>query len=202
MVATVLNFAVGNAPELDVTAAATVVLSPPNDQVDENGDPANAVDSNRIHLVNPSLPGQITVNSFGTAVIEDEFAVAPCTITKKVRFDGNIKLHHNSPYLVLLSGADRVTTQDDVGSYTSTVDGNWKEDSYGSHDAQAVSSSLSGLSDSIAALASDLETRLSELEARVKALEDWRATGFNGVFVVTGYSLTFVDGLLTAKDDA
>ena len=127
----------GNSPEVTLPAASTVSLAPAND----------SVDTNRVHVT-----GIGTINSFGISygcdpqadidVVDDDgnwvesIPVAPLrppwSVTKKVRFDAGITLHHNPPVLDLLSKADRITLAGDFGTYTSdeTGLGHWVEEDF------------------------------------------------------------------------
>lgn len=127
-----MTCAFGNSPEVTLPSASTVNLAPADD----------SVDSNRVHLT-----GTATINSFGVAYgcdpqpdIEDEdgntIEMPPLrpfwSVTKYVRFDKNIVLHHNPPTLSLLGKADRTTRKDDIGTYTSDGAGlgHWTEEGY------------------------------------------------------------------------
>lgn len=132
-----LECAMANSPEVELSAASTVNLAPADE----------SVDSNRVHIT-----GTGTINSFGVAygydaqpdldILDEDGNVVgtepvpplrpPWSVTKHVRFDVGITLHHNPPTLDLLSKADRLTRDKDFGIYTSDGDGlgHWTEEDF------------------------------------------------------------------------
>jgi hypothetical protein len=102
-----IRAAMGNAPEMPVTAAATTDL--------------DSADSNRVHVVGPVSPAPvITITSFGPGTL----------VEKRVRFDARVIIHHNPPNLILLSGSDRTPNAGDVGKYYADSNGVWREEEW------------------------------------------------------------------------
>jgi len=99
--------ALGNAPEKPINAAALTDL--------------DSIDSNRIHVIGPVSPDPVvTIGSFGPGTL----------VTKRVRFDARIIIHHNPPNLLLPIAVDRTTNPGDVGKYYADANGVWREEQW------------------------------------------------------------------------
>lgn len=129
--------ALGDAPEVELQAAAEVDIAPADD----------SVNSNRVRVV-----GEGTVSSLGVACgglrrsdvlpPEDEAATDDVmTVTKQVTWDpsgAGILLKHNPPGLSLLGGVDRLIKTKSFGEYQSDVDGWWTELQFSQSDLPPV----------------------------------------------------------------
>jgi hypothetical protein len=112
--------ALGDSPEVELQAAATVNIAPGDD----------SVDTNRVRIV-----GAGTITSLGVPCQGQTGELGEqATVTKRIYWlptaPGTITLKHNPPFLCLLGEKDRTIAGKAFGTYCSDVTGYWQEDSF------------------------------------------------------------------------
>ena len=131
-----ITFAMGDAPEIALSAALDMQIAPPADGV---------VDSNRVFI-----GGGGSIQSFGVAYpgMVGEYG-QPYTVTKRITFQPDpgqtISLQNNPPWLTLLGGVSRDITARCFGEYQSDENGNWEETRFQQDDKSPLKEKSGGL---------------------------------------------------------
>jgi len=164
--------AIGNGPEIPISIVTSGVAN------------LDSLSTNRLHLTDPNNIG--LVYWYGPV---DTSVTPGGTVTKRLDLDAGITIKHYPPWMVLLSGHDRLTATGDVQVITGDGAGHWQEEEYNNIGSGSGGSvvDIMGRVTSLETRATNLESRCTSLESRCTTLENWMSSVTGTGLDTSGY---------------